>query len=157
MYKQELSITSWTHLESRMSFMNFYTENWDFVAEIFYIQHAQEVIKITRLHTANLINNRFFDSDKFWNTWKKYPWLWTTCLARFIWELSSKEDVDTLTLMSVPWAMIFYRKAANQLLVSGHIKSWKQWRRLVSIHKAPLWLLQNLWNPSDSIFTLNLN
>jgi len=142
-------------------YINFFISRNDgqreFVGEIFYNNPWEWTIKIIRLHTANLVKNTLIDPQRFWEIpSKKYPWLWIACLSRFIQEIKTGTNSKKITLVSVPDAIWFYRKAAKRLLVNWIIVDWKEWRWESWLSKMPVWVVKYFWDVSDYVFEFTL-
>ncbi len=80
------------------------------------------------------------DSPDYWK--KLYPWLWTECLRSFIQDIRANNPaIENVELESAWNALHFYRKAANALLESGDIESWKQGNKASYVKRIPSALL----------------
>lgn len=159
---QDLIIEKWiSKWYPNSPYMNFFVPRnngeWDFVGEIIYKNMWEGVIKVIRLHTANLVKNTLVEPTRFWGIPPQtYPWLWVLCLSRFIQEMKLDSYSERIILFSVPEAIWFYRKAANRLLKAWEIVSWKQWDGLFSVNRIPVWIIQLVWDISDREFEFRM-
>lgn len=82
--------------------------------------------------------------DKLWSSefWRRlYPWIWTACLQYFTRTIpESTLPIKTIEIESDWRAIGFYRKAANSLLESWNIYSWKQGDEIHTEKLSPLLL-----------------
>lgn len=111
MNEQDLVIEKWTSKQyPNLPYINFFVSKnnegeYDFVGEIIYNHVWVGVIKIIRLHTANLVKNTLVNPIRFRNAWlRKYPWLWILCLSRFIQEV--RKDLKPKKLYYFQYLML---------------------------------------------------